>query len=245
MGKLALYGAIGGLGKGLTQMATQEHELEKGEQQTQREIQLQRMRDKAALERQQQADRAAQERQEAEWGPGGYRETYAIGEAGRVADEQRRREQHDIVIENIRQREQNKRAQYRITENMPEFEWEVIPASSVENPYTGQVTHTPESVTIRDHGARYVQTGVSGVGQIWVPEELEAPPVERIREGMAIVNSFLLTARNQEERTQRKHQFLQDFGFLPSIYFDTYAPRNPFRTTERASAEGTTPAVNQ
>lgn len=245
MGKLVLYGAIGGIGKGLTEMAEQRHELDVEEGRTQREIQLQRMRDKAALDRQREADRAASERQEAEWGEGGYRETYAVGEAQRTADEQRRREQHDIVIENIRQREQNKRAQYRITENMPEFEWEVIPASTVENPYTGQQTHTPESVTIRDHGARYVQRGVTGVGQIWVPEELEPPPPEKVREGMAVVNSFLLTARNQEERTQRKHQFLRDFGFLPPIYFDTYAPRNPFRTTERASAEGTTPAVNQ
>ena len=74
MGKLVLWGAIGGIGKGITQMATERHELEKEEGRTAREIQLQRMRDTAARERQEAADTAAAERQEAEWGPGGYRE---------------------------------------------------------------------------------------------------------------------------------------------------------------------------
>ena len=246
MGSLKLYGAVAGLGKGLGQMAQHEQELEKGEQQTQREIQLQRMRDKGALERQREAERAAQERQEAEWGPEGYRESFAESEAARQATEQRLREQHQIVIEEMRQREQTARERLRITENQPEFEWHYQKAERVFDPMTNSYRETPERWTVQDRGGTYTQVATPS-GPIFVPSPYaDSPPgADQINEGKGMIE-WLITAPDDETRISRKQQFLRLYHYLPSEYFDTYDPRGGVqRQVQRDSASGTTPAVNQ
>ena len=254
MGRLATYGAIGGLGKGLEQQYLLDREKEVGAEKTAREYQLQRLRNKGTMDRQRQSDTAMSSRAT---------ETERVNKATAsvLADVNKKsatqKQAHELSVEKLRQTEQTKRDSLRKLENNPDIEVKYTKASQYFDQEKNAYVNTPEGAFITDRlitGKTYRQAG-----SIYVPvggkddkgkalpdptsETIEIANSARTGKTMSAVQ-HLVGATSLKEARKRQRHFEDEYGFLPDQFFSTYVDmfgRNK-NITEKNSVTETSPA---
>jgi len=238
MGKLAFYGAVGGIGKGLEQEYLLNRASEESEAKDARTFQLERMRQKSATDRQKQQDESAASRLKSQYGPGGYVEKAAVSKSKRDITAQSIDDLHEIQLEEMRQKGQTARETMRITEKDNAFDFKVTKRSETWNPATNETTIIPAQTTVTDKttNVTYVQEGLAYVPQGW-----EVPSKSKQDAGQKAM-AWLLSSPDSVKARENSLIFLRSFGYLPAEYFNKFGGKRPVkRITERGRSTTTTP----
>lgn len=238
MGKLKLYGAIGGIGKGLNKEAEMRFASEEAEAKDARIVQLERQRNKAAQERQDKANKATAQREKDRYGPGGYAEV-AAKHAGEIkSSEAVLDRQHQTLIEQMRQKGETSRATARITQKDKAFEYDKTPSSSYFDAKIGETVVTSAQNRITDKATKitYLQDGLK-----FIPEGMTPPSEGDVKAGQALI-PWLLSGKNLEQGREYSLVFLEAYHYLPPQYFSKYGDSGPVtKITEKGSASTATP----
>lgn len=236
MGKLALYGALGGIGKGLNIEATRRAEAEAAEKKDSRYIQLERQRNRAADERQDKSDRETANREKARYGPGGYAEVAAKHAQGIATTKETSRQAHEIQIEEMRQAGEVAKSAQRITEKEKPFIYNDVAASTVATAEGLKSTPARTTVTDRATNVTYTQVGLA-----FVPEGWESPTKAVIQDSEKLI-PWLLESRDMDTARRNSLMFLRLYEYLPAEYFSKFGGRGPVtKITEKGSTTTKTP----
>ena len=232
MGKLAMYGALGGLGKGLEQEYLLEEKAGQAEAKDSRTYQLERLRQKGAMDRQNVQDKTAQDRQKEKLAADKEALTSTISqkEAGQAS-----KQVHEIAIEEMRQKAAIAKEQRKSTTQEMEdrFSFSTTKPSTTIDPVSGNWKSTEASSRVTDEftATTYLQTpmdkSVKGGSVMFVPEGGYPPTPELQQAGQKAIKSLLLNAPKGKE-DERMFQFLRVFRYLPPEFF------NQMKRTSRA-----------
>ena len=243
MGSLALAYGIKGLGSGIIAQQEQEAELERQTQQqeatTAREVQLQRMRNKAAQERTDSEITANRELQKERYKQEADQLRSRIeAEAGESSKQQA----HEIQVEEMRQKAQANIESMRLDVKEPVFQRETIPATREWNPITNSYDTSERRDLIHDKltGVSYDQQSIGGE-VVFIPTTAAAKPTKDHIDAGRMATKWLTTAPDRETQISRLFQFQKIFRYVPPEYFATYGNRSAM-TRQQQSATTTTPA---
>jgi len=240
VGSLALYGAIGGIGKGLEQEYLLDRATTESEAKDARTFQLERMRQQSAMARQKERQGAEATRLESQYGPGGYSEQAAVKKEERDVLSAGVQDLHEIQLEEMRQKGQTSRSRLSITENREPFDFNVTKRSETWNPATNETTITPAQSTVTDKitNVTYVQEGLAYIPQGW-----DSPSKSKLEAGQKAL-TWLLQSPDREKARENSLIYLRTFGYLPAEYFNKYGGGGDRlkKVTERGSESTITPA---
>jgi hypothetical protein len=241
MGKLAMYGALGGIGKGLNIEAEREFKTEELAARDAREFQMERQRQKSLMERQNVADKAASKREKDRYGPGGYAEVAATHVAEIASTAATSDQAHEIKLQEMKAKAEAAMQTQKSIEMDDQYEYDSTDASQTWDPATNQTTFVEAKRTVTDKitNATYTQVGLA-----FIPEGLEPPSPTVIKQAMSTLGKWLLDTEDRDVARMRSIKFQRLYGFLPIEYFAKYAGRGPVKKiTTRGSASTSTPAV--
>ena len=233
MGKLAMYGALGGIGKGLEQEYLLEEKATQAEAKDSRTYQLERLRQRGAMDRQNVQDKSAQDRQTEKLAADKELLTSRLTqeETGAVSQQA-----HEIVIQGMKEKTALAKEQRKYTREEMEdrFSHSETKASTTIDPATGQWVSTPAASRWKDSlsGTVYLQRpmdpSVEKGTVMFVPEGIEQPTPARQAAGQRAIKEFLINIPKGLE-DERMFKFLGAFHFLPPEFF---------AQTQRASRAG-------
>ncbi len=235
MGKLAIYGAIAGAGKGISGVAKRELDEQERMAADARQYQMQRQRDKAAQEARA-ADAEAAEGRLAQQiaAQAAQLETRITAETARDVTKQ----EHEMKIEEMRQNMQTARERMRITEKEDRFLRDVTPASQTMTAEGIKTVPAQNTITDKLSNTTFYQDG-----QMFIPMGQEKPSTKLIQAGEKS-KKFLLNAPNQEIADQRMLQFLRIYRYLPPDFFVKWGGwGSAGKVTEKGSTVTTQPAA--
>lgn len=219
-----MYGALGGLGKGLEQEYLLEDADKKAEAKDSRTYQLERLRQKSAMERQNVSDKSAQQRQTEKLAS----DKEALTTRMTQQESSQASEQvHEIAIEEMRQKAAIAKEQRKSTTQEMEdrFSFSTTKPSTTVDPVSGAWKSTEASSRVTDEftGTTYLQTpmdkSVKGGNVMFVPEGGYPPTPGLQQAGQKAIKSLLLNAPKGKE-DERMFQFLRVFRYLPPEFFN-------------------------
>ena len=235
MGKLAIYGAIAGAGKGLSGMAKRELDEQERMAADARQYQMQRQRDKAAQEQRAADAEAAESRLQTQLTAQSEQlQTRITAQETQALTQQ----EHEMKIEEMRQNMQTARERMRITEKEDRFIRDVTPSSQTMTAEGIKTVPAQNTITDKLSNTTFYQDG-----QMFVPMGQEKPPARLIQAGEKS-KKFLLNAPNQEVADQRMLQFLRIYKYLPPDFFVKWGGwGSAGKVTERGATTTTQPAA--
>lgn len=234
MGKLALYGAIKGLGKGISGVAKRELDEQERMAADARQYQMQRQRDKAAQE----ARQAEATEREANLQTQLNAQSEQISQRAELAQTAAvSQQEHETKIEQMRQNMQTARERMRITEKEDRFLRDVTPSSQTMTAEGIKTVAAQNTITDKLSNTTYYQDG-----QMFIPVGQEKPDAKRIAAGEKS-KKFLLNAPSQDIADQRMLQFLRIYRYLPPDYFVKWGGWGSSKVTEQGTTTTTQPAA--
>jgi hypothetical protein len=244
MGKLAIYGAIAGAGKGLSGIAKRELDEQERMAADARQYQMQRQRDKAAQEQRALDAAAAEDRlqQQLKSQSEQLQTRIEATEARDVAQQA-----HEVQIEEMRQTAQTARETMRITEKEDRFTTGMTKESTDFLP-GGGIRKTPAKSSITDNVTQttYTQEATRVDNKsvvIYVPFGFESPTTDQVRAGEVSKAWLLKPAPTPEIENERMFQYLGIYGYLPPEYFASKRRGQARKITEKGATTTTQPAA--